>query len=80
MYASGVVSGWRAARVGIDLVLTRDGYEYVFGAMPGDDSATVAATGVEFRPVVDSFRDMFDWVYANNVVSGGDGRVVVADS
>ncbi len=63
--------GSLAARFGIDLVLTKDGYEYVFGAMPGDDSATVAATGVEFRPVVDSFRDMFDWMYANNVVSGG---------
>ena len=32
-----------AARVGIDLVLTSDGYDYIFHSKPGDDSATIEA-------------------------------------
>ncbi|MEZ5165631.1 MAG: SDR family NAD(P)-dependent oxidoreductase [Acidimicrobiales bacterium] len=55
--------GTLARRFGRDIVLTRDGYDYLFHSKPGDDSATVAATGVEFRPVVDTFRDTFRWMH-----------------
>ena len=34
-----------------DIVMTSDGYDYLFNCKPGDDSATSVATGVEFRPV-----------------------------
>ena len=52
-----------ARRFGKDIVLTSDGYNYLFHSKPGDDSATVAATGVQFRPVVETFRDTFRWMY-----------------
>jgi nucleoside-diphosphate-sugar epimerase len=52
-----------AKRVGIDLVVTSEGYDYMFNSRPGDDSATTAATGVEFRPIVDTFRDTFRWMH-----------------
>ena len=52
-----------ARRFGKDIVLTSDGYNYLFHSKPGDDSATVAATGVEFRPIVETFRDTFRWMY-----------------
>jgi dihydroflavonol-4-reductase len=52
-----------ARRFGKDIVLTSDGYNYLFHSKPGDDSATVAVTGVEFRPVVETFRDTFRWMY-----------------
>lgn len=52
-----------ARRVGKDLVLTSDGYNYLFHSKPGDDSATTAATGVEFRPIVETFRDTFRWLH-----------------
>lgn len=51
-------------RIGKDIVMTSDGYNYLFHSVPGDDSATTEATGVEFRPVVDTFRDTFRWMYA----------------
>ena len=44
-------------------MLTSDAYDYLFQSKPGDDSATVAATGVEFRPVVETFADTFRWMY-----------------
>jgi len=62
--------GSLAARFGIDLVLTSDGYEYIFSSKPGDDSATTAATGVEFRPAVETFRDTFAWMHRNGIVDG----------
>ena len=43
--------------------MTSDGYDYLFNTKPGDDSATEAATGVEFRPLVETFRDMARWMY-----------------
>ena len=58
-----------AARVGLDLVLTSDAYDYVFNSRPGDDSATVDHTGVEFRPIVDTWRDTFRWLYENGHIA-----------
>ena len=52
-----------AKRFGKDIVLTSDGYNYLFHSAAGDDSATVEATGVEFRPIVETFRDTFRWMY-----------------
>ena len=46
-----------------DIVMTSDGYDYLFNCKPGDDSATSVATGVEFRPLVETFRDMARWMY-----------------
>ena len=57
-----------AARVGIDLVLTSDGYDYIFHSKPGDDSATIERTGVTFRPIVDTWRDMFTWMLEQEMV------------
>ena len=50
-------------RFGRDIVFTSDAYDYVFQSKPGDDSPTVAATGVEFRPIVETFADTFRWMY-----------------
>ena len=50
-------------RLGKDIVMTSDGYDYLFHSKPGDDSATTASTGVEFRPLVETFRDTFRWMY-----------------
>ncbi|MEM9203423.1 MAG: NAD-dependent epimerase/dehydratase family protein [Actinomycetota bacterium] len=57
-----------AARAKIDLVLTSDAYDYVFNSAPGDDTATVSATGVVFRPIVDTWRDTFRWMYEHDMV------------
>lgn len=50
-------------RFGKDIVMTSDGYDYLFNCKPGDDSATVESTGVQFRPLVETFRDMARWMY-----------------
>ncbi len=50
-------------RVGVDLIVTSDAYDYMFKSKPGDDSPTIEATGVEFRPVVETFADTFRWMY-----------------
>lgn len=50
-------------RVGLDLVVTSDAYDYMFHSKPGDDGPTVEATGVELRPLVESFADTFRWLY-----------------
>ena len=57
-----------AARANIDLVLTSDAYDYIFDSKPGDDSATVERTGVEFRPIVETWRDMFRWMHEQEMV------------
>lgn len=53
-----------------DIVMTSDGYDYLFNCKPGDDSATSVATGVEFRPLVETFRDMARWMYEAGHVRG----------
>ena len=62
-----------------DIVMTSDGYGYLFNTVPGDDSATVAATGVEFRPLVDTFRDMIRWMYEAGHVEGEKVGVLARD-
>ncbi len=57
-----------AKRFGKDLVVTSDGYEYLFHSKPGDDSATTATTGVEFRPVTETFGDTFTWMHEAGLV------------
>ncbi len=57
-------------RFGKDIVMTSDGYDYLFNCKPGDDSATSVATGVEFRPLVETFRDMARWMYEAGHVQG----------
>jgi nucleoside-diphosphate-sugar epimerase len=52
-----------ARRLGKDIVMTSGGYDYLFHSKPGDDSATTEATGVEFRPVIETFRDTFRWMH-----------------
>ncbi len=71
--------GTLAARFGVDLVLTKDGYEYIFSSVPGDDSATTAATGVSFRPAVETFRDTFAWMHRNGIVGPENLGVLAAD-
>jgi dihydroflavonol-4-reductase len=51
-----------------DLVVTSEGYEYMFNSKPGDDRATTGTTGVEFRPIADTFRDTFMWMLAEGHV------------
>lgn len=67
-----------ARRFGKDIVLTSDGYDYLFHATPGDDSGTVAATGVEFRPIVETFRDTFRWLYETGHVKAKNVGVLAA--
>ncbi len=57
-----------AARFGRDFVLTSDAYEYLFHFKPGDDSATVEATGVEFRPAVETWGDTYRWMVEAGVI------------
>ena len=58
-----------AARAGDDLDLTSDAYDYIFHSKPGDDSAKIAHTGVTFRPIVDTWRDLFGWMYEQDMVA-----------
>ncbi len=53
-----------------DIVMTSDGYDYLFNCKPGDDSATEAATGVKFRPLEETFRDMARWMYESGRLEG----------
>lgn len=57
-----------ARRFGKDIVMTSDGYDYLFHSMPGDDRPTTEATGVVFRPVEETFRDTFRWLAAHGHV------------
>lgn len=57
-------AGDLAKRFGIDLVVTSEGYDYMFNTVPGDDAPTTAATGVSFRPLTDTLRDTFVWMHA----------------
>lgn len=66
-------------RFGKDIVLTSDGYDYLFHSRPGDDSATVAATGVEFRPLVETFRDTFRWLHEAGRVDAEHVGVLAAE-
>ena len=50
-------------RFGKDIVMTSDGYDYLFHSKPGDDRETTATTGVEFRPIVETFRDTIRWMH-----------------
>jgi len=61
-----------AKRFGKDLVVTSDGYEYMFNSKPGDDSATTEATGVVFRPATETFADTFRWMHAAGHVQTKD--------
>ena len=56
------------SRLGQDIVMTSDAYDYIFRSRAGDDSATEAATGVQFRPLVDTFRDTFRWLVEAGIV------------
>lgn len=56
-------AGDLAKRFGLDLVVTSEGYDYMFHSVAGDDSPTVAATGVAFRPLAETFRDTFLWMH-----------------
>jgi len=51
-----------AARFGTDLIITSDAYDYLFGAVPGDDAATEAATGVRSRSIEETFADTVVWL------------------
>ncbi|GJM37593.1 MAG: oxidoreductase [Acidimicrobiales bacterium] len=51
-----------AKRFGRDLVVTSEGYEYMFFSNAGDDRPTTETTGVHFRPLDETFRDTFRWM------------------
>lgn len=51
-----------AKRFGRDLVVTSEGYEYMFFSNAGDDRPTTETTGVRFRRLEESFRDTFVWM------------------
>lgn len=72
-------AGDLARRVGRDLVLTSDGYDYLFKAVPGDDSPTEAATGVVFRPVVDTFTDTIRWLVESGHVGADKAGTLGTD-
>lgn len=66
-------------RFGKDIVMTSDGYDYLFNCKPGDDSATEAATGVVFRPLVETFRDLTRWMYEAGHLPGDKVGLLVDD-
>ncbi|MDE0607916.1 MAG: NAD-dependent epimerase/dehydratase family protein [Acidimicrobiaceae bacterium] len=68
-----------ARRFDKDIVMTSDGYDYLFNCKPGDDSATEASTGVTFRPVVETFRDMARWMYESGRLKGEKVGVLADD-
>lgn len=55
-------------RVGLDLVLTAEGYAYLFDFRPADQSATSRDLGVVFRPLADTFADTFRWLHRAGLV------------
>ena len=61
-----------AKRFGKDLVVTSDGYKFMFNSKPGDDSATTATTGVVFRPVTETFADTFRWMHEAGLAKAED--------
>lgn len=61
-----------AKRFGKDLVVTSEGYEYMFNSKPGDDSATTEATGVDFRAITETFADTFRWMHDAGHVDAKD--------
>ena len=61
-------------------IVTSDGYNYLFHSKPGDDTVTTEVTGVEFRPVVDTFRDTFRWMHRAGHVSADKVGVLAADT
>ena len=71
-------AGDLARRFGKDLVLTSDGFDFIFKSRRGDDSATVEATGVEFRPAAETFADTFRWMHQAGHV-GAEKVGVLAD-
>ena len=50
-------------RVGLDIVLTSEAYEYMFNYCAGDDSFTRADTSVSMRPLIDTYRDTIAWMH-----------------
>lgn len=68
-----------ARRFGRDIVMTSDGYDYLFHSRPGDDSPTTEATGVVFRPLVDTFRDTFRWLHRAGKVDPSKVGVLARD-
>lgn len=50
-------------RFGLDIVMTSEGYDYMFNYRRGDNSFTEADTGVRLRPVADTYRDTIAWMH-----------------
>ncbi len=50
-------------RFGRDVLLTSEGYEYMFNFCAGDNSFTEADTGVTLRPLADSTLDTLAWMH-----------------
>ena len=69
-----------ARRVGRDLVLTSEGYAYIFGACAGDNSFTARDTGVTPRPVEESFRDAIRWLYETGEIDAEAAGALALDS
>lgn len=50
-------------RFGRDIILTSEGYDYMFNYRKGDDSFTESDTGVRFRPIANTYRDTIGWMH-----------------
>lgn len=57
-----------ARRIGKNLILTSEGYEYLFNSCAGDNSVTESETGVTLRPVGESLRDAITWLYQDGQI------------
>jgi len=51
-----------ARRVGLDLILTSEGTEYMYNTVAGDNSFTEQDTGVTLRSAADSLADSIAWM------------------
>ena len=65
-----------ARRFGRDLVLTSEGYDYIFNSARGDNSFTESDTGVKLRPIVVSFRDTIRWMHQSGAIDADAAGVL----
>ena len=68
-----------ARRLGRDLVLTSECYDYIFSSVRGDSAFTEADTGVKLRPIVESFRDTIRWMHQNGTIDADAAGVLATD-
>ncbi len=63
-------AGDLARKYGQDLLLTSEGFDYMYNFYPGDQSATEDELGVHFRPLEDTVADALLWLHETGKLDG----------